>query len=171
VRRYSDMNTVQTLNRTEYEWLLSSDKITNESLCADFQEIGKVVDTPSIPFNWNVTIKSLSPLINFANLFWQTKYDIINSTEDKLEILIAKIISQVQEVEYIVLSKIDNYYELWIVINKLDREIRDRIYDIEYDILERFGDNYFDFHVICRDDRNIDEICPTNTIIYYRKKA
>lgn len=163
------MDTVQTLTRTEYEWLLSGDKITNESLYADFQEIGKVVDTPSIPFNWNGTIKSLSPLIYFANLFWQTKYDIVNSTEDKLEIFIAKNISKIIEVEYILLSKIDNHYEIWTVINKLDRDVRDKIYDAEYDILENFRDIYFDFHVICRDDRNINEIFPTNSIIFYRK--
>ncbi|MGO8762154.1 MAG: hypothetical protein ACLP2P_13620 [Desulfobaccales bacterium] len=165
------MDTVKTLNKTEYEWLLSGDKITIESLYADFQEIGKVVDTPSIPFNWNETIKSPSPLISFANFFWQTKYDIVNSTKDNLEFFLAKSISQVPEVEYILISKIANYYEIWIVINKLDREVRERIYDIEYDILEHFGDNYFDFHVICRDDRNIGDICPPNTIIYYRKKV
>lgn len=68
------MDTVQTLKRTEYEWLLSGDKNTNALLRADFQEIGKVgvvVDTPSFPFNWNVTITSLSPLIFYANFFWQ----------------------------------------------------------------------------------------------------
>jgi hypothetical protein len=164
------MDTVKTLNRTEYEWLLSGDKITNESLYADFQEIGKVVDTLSIPYNWHATIKSLSPLIHFANLFWQTKYDIVNSTKDNLEIFIAKNISQVPEVEYILISKIDNHYEIWTVINKLDKEVRERIYDVEYDVLEHFKDNYVDFHVICRDDRKINEIFPTNAIIFYRKK-
>jgi len=138
------MNIVKTLNKTEYEWLLSGDKNTNESLYAN--------------------------LIHFTKLFWQAKYDVINSTKDNLEIFIVNSISQVPEVEYILISKIDNYYEIWIVINKSDREVRGRIYDIEYDILERVRGNYFDFHVICRDDRNIDEICPTNTIIYYRKE-
>jgi len=170
------MDTVQTLTRTDiekYEWLSSGDKNTNELLPANFQELGKPgqveVDTWSSHFNWSGTIKSLSPLI-LTKLFWQSKYEIANSADDSLDIFIAKSISQVPEVEYILLSKIDNHYEIWTVINKLDREVREKIYDLEYNILEHFSNIYFDFHVICRDDRNINEIFPTNAIIFYRKK-
>ena len=171
------MDIVQALkgiDTEKYECVSSGDKNTNELLSASFQEIGKPwqaeADTRSLHFNWIGTKKSLSPLI-ISEIFWQSKYEIANSGEDKLETFIAKSISKIAEVEYIFLSKQDNYYEIWTVINKLDRNVRGRIYDIEYDILERFGDNYFDFHVICRDDRNIAEICPTNTIIYYRKEV
>jgi hypothetical protein len=165
------MDTVQTLKRTEYEWFLSGDKITQESFYANFQEIGKIVDTPSMPFNWNATNKSFSSLIIFANLFLHTQFDIANTAEDNLEIFIANNISKVSEVEYILVSKTDKYYEIWTVINKPNREVRDRIYDIEYNLLEHFRDCYFDFHVLCRDDRNIKDICPINTIMFYRKKV
>lgn len=168
---------MQALKGTDiekYEWLSPGDKNTNELLPASFQEIGKPgqveVDTGSFVFNWSGTKKPLSPLI-ISKFFWQSEYEIANSADDKLEIFVAKSISQVPEVEYIIFSKIDNYYEIWTVINKLDREARDRIYDVEYNILERFRDNYFDFHVICRNDKSIEEICPTNAIIFYRRKA
>lgn len=167
---YSKMDTVHTLNRTEYEWVLSGSKITGESLNAKIREIGKLIETPSSPLNSNETkINSISPLISYAKFFWQTSSDITNSAEDNLDIIIAKNISHIPEVEYILLSKIDNHYEIWTVINKLDREVRDRIYDIEYSILEKFRDLYFEFHVVCRNDRSIDEILPINAIIYYRK--
>lgn len=151
----------------KYEWLSSGDKNTNELLPVSFQEIGKSVqiETDTGSFHFKIgTIKFLSPLI-ISEFFWQ------NSAEDKLEILIVKSISQITEVEYILFFKEDNYYEIWTVINKLDREVRDRIYDVEYNILERFRDNYFDFHVICRDEKSIEEICPTNAIIFYRRKT
>ncbi|MCK9376366.1 MAG: hypothetical protein M0P73_09455 [Syntrophobacterales bacterium] len=157
----------------KYEWLTSGDKNTNELLPASFQEIGNPIQievyTGSFLFNWSGTKKSLSPLI-ISKFFWQCEYEIANSKDDKLESFIAESISQVQEVEYILLSKIGNHYEIWIVINKLDREVRDRIYDVEYDILEQFSDTYFDFHVVCRDDRNIEDIFPTDAIIFYRRK-
>lgn len=169
------MDKVQALKRTDiekYEWLSSGGQNTNELLPASFQEIGKPgqveVDTGSF-HNWSGTKKSLSPLI-IAKFFWQPKYEIANSADDNLEIFIAKSISQVPEVEYILNSKKDNYYEIWTVINKLDREVRDRIYDIEYNILQRFRENYFDFHVICRDDKSIEEFFPADNIIFYRKK-
>jgi len=171
------MDTVQALKGTDtekYECVSSGDKNTNELLPASFQEIGKPghaeADTGSFHFNWIGTKKSLSPLI-ISEFFWQSKYEIANSEEDKLEIFIVKSISKITEVEYIFLSKRDNYYEIWTVINKLDREVRGRIYDIEYNILQHFRDNYFDFHVICRDDKNIEEIFPTNTIKFYRRTA
>lgn len=165
------MDKVQALKETD---ISSGDKNTNELLPASFQEIGKPeeveVDTRSFYFNWSGTKNPLYPLI-ISKFFWQSEYKIANSANDSLELFIVKNISRVQEVEYILLSKIDNHYEIWTVINKLDRKVRDRIYDVEYNILGYFRDYYFDFHVICRDDRNIDDICPTNAIIFYQRKA
>ncbi len=163
---------MQALRVADSEWLSSGGKNTNESLTANYQVVGKPGHgvAATLPFNRNETIKSFLPLI-IAKIFEQPKYEIANSADCKLDIYITKIISQVPEVEYIILSKKDNYYEIWTVINKLDREVRDRIYDVEYNILQHFREFYFDFHVICRDDKSIDEIFPTNAIIYYRKTA
>ena len=164
------MDKVQALKETD---ISSGDKNTNELLPASFQGIGKPeeveVDTRSFYFNLSGTKYPLYPLI-ISKFFWQSEYKIANSANDTLELFIAKNISRVQEVEYIILSKIDNHYEIWTVINRLDREVRGRIYDVEYDILEHFRDIRFDFHVICRDDKNINKIFPTNAIIFYRKK-
>jgi len=165
------MATVQTLKRTEYEWLLSGDKITSEALYADFHEIDKLIDTFSLSINCNGTINSVSPLILYDYLVWQKTYDILTSKENKLETFIAKTISKISEVEYIIISKKDNYYEIWTVINKLDRELRDKIYYVEYNILQLFRELYFDFHVICKDGKSINDIMPTNSIIFYRKTA
>ena len=168
-QEYSKMDTVQTLNRLEYEWVLSDDKISGELLRAEVQELDKITDTPSSPLNCNETFNTVSPLISYAKFFWQISYDTVNTVEDNLEVIIAKNISENPEVEYIILSKKDHYYQIWTVINKLDRKVRDSIYDIEYNILENFREIYFDFHVVCREDRRIDDILPRNAIIFYRR--
>ncbi|MDP3182579.1 MAG: hypothetical protein Q8M54_07135 [Desulfobaccales bacterium] len=159
-----------------YEWLSSGDKNTSALLPANFQEIGKaeekaeefVILTLSLPFNLNRSKKFLPPLI-IAKFLLQPQYEISNSVDDKLEIFIAKSISKVPEVEYILLSKIENYYEIWTVINKLDRGVRERIYDIEFNILRTFKGLCFDFHVICRNDRDIKEFYSSNTKIIFQR--
>lgn len=90
-------------------------------------------------------------------------------SSDKLENIIAERISKVPEVEYILLSKIENYYEIWTVINKLDRGVREQIYDVEFNILRTFRGLYFDFHVICRNDRDIKEFYSSNTKIIFQR--
>jgi hypothetical protein len=108
------------------------------------------------------------PIINI-NQLCKPQYEIINSIDDRLENFIVKYISKVSEVEYILFSKIEDYYEIWTVINKLDREVRERIYDIEFNILRRFKALYFDFHVICRNNRDIKDFYSSNTKIIFQR--
>jgi hypothetical protein len=110
------------------------------------------------------------PII-IINQLCKPQYEITNSIDDRLENFIVKCISKVLEVEYILLSKIEDYYEIWTVINKLDREVRERIYDIEFNILRRFKALYFDFHVICRNDRDFKDFFSSNTKIIFQRMA
>ena len=92
-----------------------------------------------------------------------------NSIEYTLENYIADKISEIKEVEYIFIGKDNNIIDVSIIINKLDRIVRDQIYDIEYSIINYFRENLFDFHVICRDDRDIDEFFSSKAIMIYRR--
>ena len=85
---------------------------------------------------------------------WDTK-------TNNLANFIANRIFKVPDVEYVFFSREENSIEIWTVINMLNRDSRKRIYDVEYDILEIFKDLYFDFHVICRNDRDITELYPS----------
>ncbi len=92
-----------------------------------------------------------------------------NSIEYTLENYIADEISEINEVEYIFISKNNNFFDVSIIINKLDRIVRDRIYDIEYSMIGRFRDNHFDFHIICRNDRDINELFSSKAIMIYHR--
>jgi hypothetical protein len=105
-------------------------------------------------------------VLNVAFFPQSTAWDTIGYT---LENYIADEISKIKEVEYIFVGKDNNIIDVSIIINKLDRVVRDRIYDIEYSIIGRFRDNYFDFHVICRNDRNINELFSSKAIMIYRR--
>ena len=94
-----------------------------------------------------------------------------NTIEYTLENYIADEISEIKEVEYIFIGKDNNIIDVSIIINELDRIVRDRIYDIEYSIINHFRDNYFDFHVICRYDRDIDKLFSSKAIMIYRRSS
>ena len=120
----------------------------------------------SSPSNKN---KPQSMPIIIINQLCKPQYEITNSIDDRLDNFIVKCISQVLEVEYVFISKIEDYYEIWTVINKLDRGVRERIYDIEFNILRRFKALYFDFHVICRNDRDIKDFFSSNTKMIFQR--
>lgn len=120
----------------------------------------------SLPSNKN---KPQSMPLIIINQLCKPQYEITNSIDDRLENFIVKCISKVLEVEYIIFSKIEDYYEIWTIINKLDREVRERIYDIEFNILRRFKALYFDFHVICRNDRDIKDFFSSNTKMIFQR--
>ena len=93
----------------------------------------------------------------------------VNSAINKLEIFIAEEFLAVPPVEFVFLS-IEKYsIDIWTVINKLDRKVREKIYDVEYAILGLLQNFQFDFHVICRNDRNINEIHPSGAKMIFKK--
>lgn len=94
---------------------------------------------------------------------------VLPSDEYSLEKFISNKLSEIKAVEYIFASKEENIFHVWIIINKLDRDVRDTIYDIQYDILENFRRAHFDFHIICREDRDINELFGKNAIMIYRR--
>ena len=149
-------------------WLSAGDKFTQEAIYTNFQE-EKEINTTSHSFDWIEIENIFPPIIYYSDLSFPTDYKILITKDDSLESFIVKNISRIPEVEYILLLSTDNYYEIWTVINELDREVRDRIYDIEYNILEQFPDLYFDFHVVCRNNGSIKHIFPTKAIIFYRR--
>jgi hypothetical protein len=85
----------------------------------------------------------------------------VDSYTNRLEHFIGEQIFVVPEVEHIFFSTENDSINIWTVINVLDREVRRKIYDAEYDILDFFKDLLFDFHVVCRNNRNINEIHPS----------
>jgi hypothetical protein len=84
-----------------------------------------------------------------------------DSFTNRLEHFIGQQIFVIPEVQYIFFSIESDYINVWTVINVLDREVRKRIYDAEYGVMDFFKDLRFDFHVICRNNRNINEIHPS----------
>jgi hypothetical protein len=95
--------------------------------------------------------------------------DMTDTLTNALGNFIAQKFIDIPGVEYVLLSLENDSVDIWTVINKLDREIREKIYDVEFDILGIISNFHFDFHVICRNDRNIEELYPSNAKMVFQK--
>ena len=109
------------------------------------------------------------PVVLFPYIDDPLEIHSVNSSTNRLENFVAEKMFAIPEVEYVSLSLENDSIDVWTVINKLDTEVRKKIYDLEYDILDILKGLQFDFHVICRNDRNITELYPSNARMIIQK--
>lgn len=95
----------------------------------------------------------------------------LNTTVDTVGSVLAQALSQIPEVEYVLLTKEETFLNVWTVIDKLDRSVRHQIYDIEFDIMGKFPELHFDFHAIARRGRPAQTMLPSEaTVIFFRER-
>jgi len=109
------------------------------------------------------------PVVLYPSLDEILQIDRTDTSTNALGNFVAQKFVDIPGVEYVLLSLENDSANIWTVINKLDREIRKKIYDVEYDILGIINNFHFDFHVICRNDRSIEELYPTNAKMVFQK--
>lgn len=71
-------------------------------------------------------------------------------------------VSEIPEFERLVVyyDQNENIYDFWIIVDEMDWETEDRIIDIECEFMRAFPNHLFDFMVIQRRGRDLDEILP-----------
>jgi len=85
-----------------------------------------------------------------------------NSYEQRLQTLLAEIIAQVRQVDYIFCQREAKTYLVWVLINELDPQVRREIYTKQQDIMKMFPSEIFDFYVVARMNQ------PPETVINQR---
>lgn len=153
---YKETSFVRTYNNgNAYEFSSETDKLSSWREICDL--------------HLNVREPMPTNLISDATVDEIVKVDKINSSTDKLENFVAERFLDIPSVEFVFLSLQRNSIDIWTVINKLDRKVREKVYDVEYDILGILQNFQFDFHVICRNGRNIEEVRPSGAKMIFRK--
>jgi hypothetical protein len=139
---------------------------------------GEYEDTiPSIAVGSPLTLEGFLPIEDFLP-FRPIKQNIATTQicdtadnywiSDEIVNIISKRFFEIPAVEYIFLSMENDSIDIRTVINKYDKEIAKNIYTAEYDLLETFKDYFFDFLIIYREDREINDICPSESVIIFR---
>jgi hypothetical protein len=95
-----------------------------------------------------------------ADTYWFSD-DIVN--------IISRRFLNIPAVEYIFLSMEDDLIGIMTVTNRYDKNIAESIYNAEYDLLETFKDLFFDFYIIYREDREIDDIWPQESGVIFKR--
>ena len=143
----------------------------NNGNAFDFSFSSETENLPSWKEMFNLYSKA-AMLINFISKttvdesFQDNKLAI---STDNLENFIAERFGAISLAEFVFLSIEKDSIDIWTIINKLDRKVREKIYEIEYEILGKFKEFQFDFHVMCRDDRNIEEVRPSGSKMIFKK--
>lgn len=98
--------------------------------------------------------------------FYVTQTDLHN-----IENYIGQEIASIEEVEYVFCIVEEDFLDIRTVINHLDRKVRGKIYKVELRLLKQFLDLSFDFHVIARENRDINEIVPASAKRIFHKEG
>jgi hypothetical protein len=70
----------------------------------------------------------------------------------------ADLTSQIPEVEAVLGTLDDGAFSLWSVTDEASMEVEDRIYEMEGKLMDMFPSEGFDFHLIERRGRPLEEI-------------
>jgi hypothetical protein len=70
----------------------------------------------------------------------------------------AELMSQISEVEAVMGMLDDGAFSLWSVTDEASMEVEDRIYEMEGKLMDMFPSEGFDFHLIERRGRPLEEI-------------
>lgn len=81
----------------------------------------------------------------------------------------AQMVSEIPEVERVLIRKDLDYMRIWTVIRDTDVNVEDRIYDAQLAFMDKFSDIPCDFSVIFRQDLDPAAINPLNAQALFRR--
>lgn len=113
-----------------------------------------------------ISVRPIHPFLMMAQNYYIAD---IYWTSNTIENIISERFFKIQAVECIFFSIENDLIEVRTVINKYDKEIAKNIYAAECDLIEILRDYVFDFLIIYREEREINDICPSESIIIFRK--
>mgnify|MGYP001067716077 FL=1 len=82
----------------------------------------------------------------------------------------ADLMSQISEVEAVLGMLDDGAFSLWSVTDEASVEVEDRIYEMEGKLMDMFPSEGFDFHLVERRGRPLEEIVSLDhfAVYYFR---
>jgi len=79
-------------------------------------------------------------------------------------------IAQIPGVEYIYLLQENESFNVWTIINDMNIELMEKIYEKEIEIYNQLPNTLFDFHVLIRNNRHIDKMPLTGSEQVYNQE-
>lgn len=86
-----------------------------------------------------------------------------------LEAALARDLSLVREIRHVLAERADGSLLVWIALDNPVREVRERVFKKELDLIENFPEVEFDFNVVPTMGRGPDLIASGAKLVYTRK--
>ncbi len=87
----------------------------------------------------------------------------------RLNRFIALELALVEEVEYILSAYRDRVFYVWVIVEVFDDSVRRRIYGRQAAVIEEFPTFEFDFYIVARGGRNLDELVTESVEVVYER--
>lgn len=87
--------------------------------------------------------------------------------EDAAVYTFRQLVSEIQAVEAIIVTRMAGGYSIWTVADQLDEATRERLYDWEWELMQLYPDLSFDFHLLERQGRDLEEFVTLKHVDLY----
>lgn len=80
--------------------------------------------------------------------------------------------SQIREVDAVLTARHNNLFYVWIIVDQFDKGVREKVYSREKEIINGFKQFDFDFNIISRRGRDMNELIsdPMMTLTFKREQ-
>jgi prevent-host-death family protein len=87
--------------------------------------------------------------------------------EDTAVYTFRQLVGEMQAVEAIIVTRIAGGYSIWTVADQLGEAARERLYDREWELMQLYPDLNFDFHLLERQGRDLEEFVTLKHVDLY----
>jgi prevent-host-death family protein len=96
------------------------------------------------------------------------RYSLIaEGIEDAAVYTFRQLVSEMQAMEAIIVTRIAGGYSIWTVADQLDEATREQLYGKEWELMQLYPDLNFDFHLLERQGRDLEEFVTLKHVDLY----
>jgi prevent-host-death family protein len=92
---------------------------------------------------------------------------IAEGIEDAAVYTFRQLVSEMQAMEAIIVMRIAGGYSIWTVADQLDEATREQLYGREWELMQLYPDLNFDFHLLERQGRDLEEFVTLKHVDLY----
>lgn len=86
-----------------------------------------------------------------------------------LEAALAKDLALVSDVRHVLVERADDNLLVWIALDNPTKEIRERVFQKQFDLIDGFPEVSFDFNIVSARGRSPQEFATSAKLIYSRE--
>jgi prevent-host-death family protein len=87
--------------------------------------------------------------------------------EDAAVYTFRQLVSEMRGMEAIIVTRIAGGYSIWTVADQLNEATRERLYNQEWELMQLYPDLNFDFHLLERQGRDLEEFVTLKYVDLY----